>query len=65
MNPIDGLFSTFGSLQAALPADTNAPDKLQPVGSGVGSVGGAHSQIFDFSKAEVKVEEKICTNIYR
>jgi len=35
MNPIDGLFSTFGSSQAALPADANAPDKLQPVGSGV------------------------------
>jgi len=29
------LFSTFGSSQAALPADANAPDKLQPVGSGV------------------------------
>jgi len=35
MNPIDGLFSKFGSSQAALPADANAPDKLQPVGSGV------------------------------
>jgi len=43
MNPIDGLLSLFGSSQAALPADANAHDKLQPVGSGVGSAGGSAS----------------------
>jgi len=61
MNPIDGLLSTLGSSQATLPADANAPDKLQPVGSGVGS---AVCQTLICQKLKSN-RGKICTNIYR
>jgi len=48
MNPIEGLFSTFGSWQAAASADANATDMMKSVGRKSSGVGSGEKRTFKF-----------------